>query len=591
MTFPESTEATTGARLLPTDQLLTNENSAALTAGALGLGIGVAGSLLVGKIIDDASRCRPPAITKFLPLPDLLNFNGLVNPDCNKKYGGYSEVWETLGQTVYPVQYPSAGYDTIPLSRSDQHIPSSPDTCVFNFQIFSQHYITDFSNLPVTQSQLTPDVAAYYHYQQGLFNTNHQSSGGFSETNSYIPSADNVHSVNSPDLSHTATQNLIFHNNNHQHGHQSIHNVHNAHELFPMEVNPAIQPRGLPEHEVLFSPSSSSKKLTSFSETGAVVSSPDISFPDTNGPRAKRRDSSRSVAGFSETGAVVAEPDAFRFSVENQESRQGRVFAVQSSSFSETAPLVPEPDQEKSVTRESQEDRRGRVVFRPVAAKTSSFSDTIPVVPGANVQVQRLTGGNQEHRHGRVSSSKLFRPVAAKSSTFSEIVPVVPGANVQLFNGRQDIRQGKVLQPDTSMFSSTSEMFTETNTVIAQPEAKRNRESPFRASEEIQESRGGRVLGPDMTLFQPQSSSFSQTVAVVPEPDEVRNEKSAKTREEAERPVLFQPRPKAKRQRQGRLLHQEESQVSIIQNEPKKFSVSPLPATVTEPKKFSFGLN
>ena len=117
MTFPETTEAAAGARLLPTDQLLTNENSAALTAGALGLGIGVAGSLLVGKLIDDASRCRPPAITKFLPLPDLLNLNGLVNPECNKKYGGYSEVRETLGQTVYPVQYPSAGYDTIPLSR------------------------------------------------------------------------------------------------------------------------------------------------------------------------------------------------------------------------------------------------------------------------------------------------------------------------------------------------------------------------------------------------------------------------------------------------------------------------------------------
>ena len=359
-----------------------------------------------------------------------------------------------------------------------------------------------------------------------------------------------------------------------------------------MEVNPAIQPRGLPEDEVLFTPSPSSKKMASFSETSAVVSTPDISFPDANGPREKRRDSSRSVAGFSETGAVVAEPDAIRFSMENQESRQGRDFAAQSSSFSETAPVVPEPDKEKSVTIESQEDRQGRV-FRPVAAKTSSFSETIPVVPGANVQVQvqRLNGGNQDHRHGRVSSSQLFRPVAAKPSSFSETVPVVPGANVQLFNGRQDIRQGKVLQPDTSMFSSTSEFFTETDTVVAQPDAERNRESRFHASEEIQENRGGRVLGPDMTLFQPQSPSFSQTAAVVPEADEARNEKlsSAQTREKAERPVLFQPRPKA--ERQGRILHQGESQVSIMQNEPKKFSVSPLPAAATEPKRFSFGLN
>merc|ERR1719232_725643 len=217
----------------------------------------------------------------------------------------------------------------------------------------------------------------------------------------------------------------------------------------------------------------------------------------------------RSVAGFSETAAVVAEPDAVRFSADNQESRQGRGFAVQSSSFSETEPVVPEPDKEKSVTIESQEDRQGRV----------------------------------------------FRPVAAKPSSFSETIPVVPGANVQLFNGRQDIRQGKVLQPDTSMFSSTSEFFTETDTVVAQPDAERNRESRFHASEEIQENRGARVMGPDMTLFQPQSPSFLQTAAVIPEADEARNEKlsSAQTREKAERPVLFQPRPKA--ERQGRILH------------------------------------
>ena len=450
----------------------------------------------------------------------------------------------------------------------------------------------------MTQNQLTPDSA---YYQQGLVNTNYQSTGGFSETNSYIPSADNVLGVNSPDLSHTATQHHNVHNNN-QHGHHSTHNVHNANvqELFPMEVNPAIQPRGLSEDEVHFSPSPSSKKSTSFSETGAVVATPDISFPGTtSGPREKRRDSGRSVAGFSETGAVVAQPDAVRFNVGNQESRQGRVVAVKSSSFSETAPVVPEPDQEKSVTRESQEDRQGRVIsnselFRPVAAKTSSFSETIPVVPGADIQVHRLAGGRQDDRHGRViSSSQLFRPVAAKPSSFSETVPVpvVPGANVLLFNGRQDSRQGKVLQPDTSMFSSTSEFFTETDTVVAQPDAERNRESRLQASGEIQESRGGRVLGPDMSLFQPQSSSFSQTVAVVPEPDEVRNDRlsSAQTREEVERPVLFQPRPEAKRQRQGRVLHQEDSQASIIQNEPKKFTVSPL--TATEPKKFSFGLN
>ena len=375
-----------------------------------------------------------------------------------------------------------------------------------------------------------------------------------------------------------------------------------------MEVNPAIQPRGLPEDEAIFSPLPSAKKSALFSETGAVAATPDISFPDTNnGPREKRRDSSRSVSGFSETRAVVPEPDAVRFSVANQKSRQGRVVetsaklfrpAAKSSAFSESASVVPQPDQERG-----QEDRQGRVIsssqlFRPGAAKTSSFSETIPLVPGADVQIQqhRVTGDSQDTRHGRViSSSQLFRPVAAKTSSFSETLTVVPGAHVQIVNahGRQDSRQGKVLQPDTSMFSSSSEFFTETEPVVALPDAERNRESRFQASEKIQESRGGRVLGPDMSLFQPQSSSFSETAAVVPEPDEARNERlsssSAQTREEAERPVLFQPRPEAKSQRQGRLLNQEESRAPIIRNEPKQFTVSPIPAA--EPKKFSFGLN
>ena len=65
----------------PSPRLISNQNSAALTAGALGLGIGVAGSLIVSKLIDDAAKCKPPAISKLFPLPDLLKFNP-VNPDC-----------------------------------------------------------------------------------------------------------------------------------------------------------------------------------------------------------------------------------------------------------------------------------------------------------------------------------------------------------------------------------------------------------------------------------------------------------------------------------------------------------------------------
>ena len=200
-----------------------------------------------------------------------------------------------------------------------------------------------------------------------------------------------------------------------------------------MEVNPAIQPRGLPEDEVIFSPLPSAKKSALFSETGAVAATPDISFPDTNnGPREKRRDSSRSVAGFSETGAVVPEPDTVRFSVANQESRQGRgvetsakLFrpAAKSSTFSETASVVPQPDQERG-----QEDRQGRVIsssqlFRPVPAKTSSFSETIPLVPGPmfrfryteSLEIARISGMGESSQAHSCSVLWLPKPAGAPS--------------------------------------------------------------------------------------------------------------------------------------------------------------------------------
>merc|ERR1711970_1506638 len=60
-------------------RILSNQNTAAVTGAALGLGIGIAGSILVGKLIEDATKCKPqdvqpPAFGRFLP--DLLNLNG-----------------------------------------------------------------------------------------------------------------------------------------------------------------------------------------------------------------------------------------------------------------------------------------------------------------------------------------------------------------------------------------------------------------------------------------------------------------------------------------------------------------------------------
>ena len=95
-------------------RLLSNQNTAALTGAALGLGIGVAGSLLVGKLVEDTKRCAPPPRLPFLPeLPDLLQ----LRAHCRggERYRGVQAGYPSPSQTVPSPSsnYPSPGY-TIP---------------------------------------------------------------------------------------------------------------------------------------------------------------------------------------------------------------------------------------------------------------------------------------------------------------------------------------------------------------------------------------------------------------------------------------------------------------------------------------------
>merc|ERR1712013_258616 len=97
-------------------RILSNQNTAAVTGAALGLGI--AGSILVGKIIEDATKCKPqdvqpPAFGRFLP--DLLNLHG--NP-CRTR--------QPQSSYRQPQQYPSPGY-VIP-SPSTQYQQAVPPT-------------------------------------------------------------------------------------------------------------------------------------------------------------------------------------------------------------------------------------------------------------------------------------------------------------------------------------------------------------------------------------------------------------------------------------------------------------------------------
>ena len=120
-------------------------------------------------------------------------------------------------------------------------------------------------------------------------------------------------------------------------------------------------------------------------------------------------------------------------------------------------------------------------------------------------------------------------------------------------------------RPDTS--------FTQSRAVAAQ--ADRPGQQPaalFQPSAQLQSNqqnlRTGKVLKPDVSMFKPisKSTSFTETEAVVPEADSVHetNQSVQKSTGETVGAVLFEPRPDAKKSRAGRLLHSDRSQASAF---------------------------
>ena len=395
----ETTTETPGSRssrLLPTGDILSNENSAAITGAALGVGIGVAGSILVGKILDDAAKCKPPAISKFLPLPDILNLNHIVNPDCNNY------------RQSYPVNYPSVGYNVLPVTSQYD-------------QFSSQSSFTSPHQIQVSQDYLTPDYLQP-HLVSGSYQVQ-DSTPTFSQTGFYTPEP----------------------NKDDQHVSSS---VHDDYSLLP---NAAIQPRSLPED--LFSPVPV-KKSSLFSQTAAVVATPDVVVDDDHHARL--------------TVPVVPDLEAgpVRF-----ESRPRQPKILKQSLFSQTAAVVATPDD---------------VVV-----------DTIPIVPdlsGAPVLFQSRPEAKQQSRQGKqLTESLLFKP-SPKTGGFTETEAVIAKTDETkneeaslrsdepvLFEPRprakDESRRGRELNTDPELFtpvhkkSSFAAAFSETEAVLPQPDA------------------------------------------------------------------------------------------------------------------------
>ena len=329
--------------------------------------------------------------------------------------------------------------------------------------------------------------------------------------------------------------------------------------------------------------------------------------PDTAAAEATSPRQLRGGAAFSQTEAVNPTPDSVLMSSGVQEERAGRGFRPASTggfSFSETSAVAAEPDHLVTASRGDQEERGGR----QVTSSSLSFTETAAVTVEAD-QVVRVAGarGRQEERGGRQVAARpdtsftQSRAVAAQADRPRQQPAALFQPSAQLQSNQQNLRTGKVLNPDVSMFKpiSTSTSFTETEAVLPEADSAHESNSVQKSGETVgvvlfeprpdaKKSRAGRLLHSDRS----QASAFTQTDSIFPKPDQ----DSSKSSDKETTVALFQPRPDAKNKRRGRLLADE----AKSSNTPHLFK-SALSSSHTEElsnnqkdamvKKFTFGVH
>jgi len=244
-------------------RILSNQNTAAVTGAALGLGIGIAGSILVGKIIEDATKCKPqdvqpPAFGRFLP--DLLNLHG--NP-CRTR--------QPQSSYRQPQQYPSPGY-VIP-SPSTQYQQAVPPTSqkpsvtsgyhvpnLYKPTISGGYTVPNLQKPTVTNGYNVPNVQKPT-FSSGYFVPNlHQVtvSNGFKVTQStsvYQPPAQSPKNTYSPVAS---GQDLYTQSVPHKASVdppkdviELVNNDYTEYNEYPLTPNFAIQPRNIEQEDLV----------------------------------------------------------------------------------------------------------------------------------------------------------------------------------------------------------------------------------------------------------------------------------------------------------------------------------------------------
>merc|ERR1712038_964532 len=222
-------------------RILSNQNTAAVTGAALGLGIGIAGSILVGKLIEDATKCKPqdvqpPAFGRFLP--DLLNLHG---GPCHTRQP------QSSYRQPQPQQYPSPGYVIpSPSTQYQQAVPSGytpptsqKPTVISGYNVPNLHKQTISSGYSVPNLH-KPTVSNGYKLNKP---TNVYQKPTQAPKNIYAPvaSSQNLYTQTSPHkASVDAPKDAI----------ELVNHDYNEYNDFTLTPNFAIQPRTLAQEDL-----------------------------------------------------------------------------------------------------------------------------------------------------------------------------------------------------------------------------------------------------------------------------------------------------------------------------------------------------
>merc|ERR1712027_75157 len=240
-------------------RLLSNKNTAAVTGAALGLGIGIAGSILVGKLIEDATKCKqqdvqPPAFGRFLP--DLLHLQA-----------GPCQPRQPSSNYRQPQQYPSPGYVIpSPSTQYQQTVPSGFTSATSLQPTLSSGYKVPNLNKPTVSSQYSiaqPAVSSGYTVPN--LNKPTVVSSQYNVPNQAQPTLSSVYPTSqAPKNTYSpvpASQNLFTQTSPHKASVDSPKDVielvnHDYHDYsdytdYPLTPNSAIQPRNLGQGELV----------------------------------------------------------------------------------------------------------------------------------------------------------------------------------------------------------------------------------------------------------------------------------------------------------------------------------------------------